>query len=102
MDMTTICADLKDELEALDAIVSPLDETAWNRLTPAEGWTVRDQIVHIGGTDRAALGDVYECSELVVFHRVARGSPRGVARARWRLPRAGSIASINDPEGLDK
>ena len=54
MDMTTICADLKDELEALDAIVSPLDETAWNRLTPAEGWTVRDQIVHIGGTDRAA------------------------------------------------
>lgn len=54
MDMTTICADLKDELEALDAIVSPLDETAWNTLTPAEGWAVRDQILHIGGTDRAA------------------------------------------------
>lgn len=54
MDMTTICADLKDELEALDAIVSPLDEAAWNRLTPAEGWAVRDQIIHIGGTDRTA------------------------------------------------
>jgi uncharacterized protein (TIGR03084 family) len=54
VDMTTICADLKDELEALDAIVSLLDETAWYTLTPAEGWTVRDQIIHIGGTDRTA------------------------------------------------
>lgn len=54
MDMTTICADLRDELEALDAIVSPLDEAAWNTLTPAAGWLVRDQIIHIGGTDRTA------------------------------------------------
>lgn len=54
MDMTTICTDLQDELEALDAIVSPLDEAAWNTLTPAEGWAVRDQIIHIGGTDRTA------------------------------------------------
>ncbi len=54
MDMTTICADLKNELEDLDAIVSPLDEAAWNTPTPAEGWCVRDQIIHIGGTDRTA------------------------------------------------
>lgn len=54
MDMTTICADLQDELEALDTIVSPLDEAAWNTPTPAEGWAVRDQIIHIGGTDRTA------------------------------------------------
>jgi len=52
--MTTICADLKNELEALDAIVSRLGGADWNRLTPAEGWTVRDQIIHIGGTDRSA------------------------------------------------
>lgn len=54
MDMITICADLRDELEALDTIVSPLGEAAWNTLTPADGWTVRDQIIHIGGTDRTA------------------------------------------------
>jgi uncharacterized protein (TIGR03084 family) len=52
--MTTICADLRDELEALDAIVSPLNEAAWNTLTPAAGWLVRDQIIHLGGTDRTA------------------------------------------------
>jgi uncharacterized protein (TIGR03084 family) len=60
VDMTTICADLKHELEALDAIVSPLDEADWNRLTPAEGWTIRDQIIHIGGTDRSAAVAVAE------------------------------------------
>jgi len=54
VNMTTICADLKDELEALDAMVSPLDKAAWDHPTPAEGWTVRDQIIHIGGTDRSA------------------------------------------------
>lgn len=54
MDMTTICADLENELKALDAIVSSLDEAGWNTVTPAEGWCVRDQIIHIGGTDRTA------------------------------------------------
>lgn len=54
MDMTTICADLQAELAELDAIISPLDETGWNTQTPAEGWRVRDQIIHIGGTDRVA------------------------------------------------
>ncbi len=54
MDMATICADLQDELAVLDAIVSPLDEAGWNTPTPAEGWLIRDQIVHLGGTDRIA------------------------------------------------
>ena len=54
MDMVTICADLQAELAALDAIVSPLDESGWNTQTPAAGWLVRDQIAHIGGTDRVA------------------------------------------------
>ncbi len=54
MDMTTICADLQDELAALDSIVSPLDEAGWNTPTPAPDWMVRDQISHIGSTDRVA------------------------------------------------
>jgi uncharacterized protein (TIGR03084 family) len=52
--MLTICADLQAELAALDAIVSPLDEAGWNTQTPAAGWLVRDQIAHLGGTDRVA------------------------------------------------
>jgi uncharacterized protein (TIGR03084 family) len=55
MDMHSICDDLQAELTALDAIVSPLREAEWNHPTPAENWLVRDQISHIGSTDRVAV-----------------------------------------------
>lgn len=54
MDMNRICVDLQAEIDALDAIVSPLNEAEWNHPTPAETWLVRDQISHIGSTDRVA------------------------------------------------
>ena len=52
--MSSICADLQAELDALDTLVSDLDEADWDRPTPAEDWMVRDQISHIGSTDRVA------------------------------------------------
>ena len=52
--MSSICADLQAELDALDTLVSDLNEADWDRPTPAEDWMVRDQIRHIGSTDRAA------------------------------------------------
>ncbi len=52
--MNSICADLQAELGALDALVSHLDEAEWNHPTPAADWMVRDQISHIGSTDRVA------------------------------------------------
>jgi uncharacterized protein (TIGR03084 family) len=45
--MKEICADLADEYEALDTVVAPLDESGWKIMTPAEGWTVKDQIRHL-------------------------------------------------------
>ena len=78
MDMTTICADLRAELAELDAIVSPLDEAGWNTQTPAEGWLVRDQIIHIGGTDRVATIAAGEPdrfhSEILTMDRGARAA----------------------------
>lgn len=52
--MCTICTDLRAEQEELDAVLSKLDETAWNHPTPSPGWLVRDQISHLGSTDRVA------------------------------------------------
>jgi uncharacterized protein (TIGR03084 family) len=49
-----ICDDLEAEHEALDALVSGLEGKRWDTRTPAEGWTVRDQITHLAGTDVAA------------------------------------------------
>jgi uncharacterized protein (TIGR03084 family) len=49
-----VLADLRDEHRSLDAIVSSLDEAAWDKPTPAEGWSVRDQISHLAFFDEAA------------------------------------------------
>ena len=57
--MKEICADLANEQEELDAFVADLDEEGWNTMTPAEGWTIRDQIRHLAYfDDRARLAAV--------------------------------------------
>lgn len=53
--MAEICADLGAEHEALDALVAPLDAADWDVPTPAEGWTIRDQISHLAYFDERAL-----------------------------------------------
>jgi uncharacterized protein (TIGR03084 family) len=52
--MVTICTDLRAELASLDTLISPLDDAAWHAPTPAVGWMIRDQIAHLGATDRIA------------------------------------------------
>ncbi|MFC1825018.1 TIGR03084 family metal-binding protein [Thermodesulfobacteriota bacterium] len=52
--MEEICRDLSGEHKALDTVVSDLDEAAWNKLTPAEGWTIKDQISHLAFFDDKA------------------------------------------------
>jgi uncharacterized protein (TIGR03084 family) len=49
-----ICADLEAEHDALDALVSGLEAARWDTPTPAEGWTVRDQIAHLAYSDVSA------------------------------------------------
>lgn len=52
--MRRICDDLEAEHGALDALVSGLEPARWDTPTPAEGWTVRDQIAHLAYTDVSA------------------------------------------------
>jgi uncharacterized protein (TIGR03084 family) len=61
--MADICADLRAEHDALDEIVAPLDEKSWNKPTPAEPWTVRDQISHLTFYDGVATGAVVDPDE---------------------------------------
>src|SRR5687767_2672439 len=54
-DMVSVCADLRAEHDDLDALVAPLDAEGWDTPTPAEGWTIRDQISHLTYFDDRAL-----------------------------------------------
>ena len=52
--MKRICKDLGEEHESLDTIVSNLEGSDWNTVTPFLGWTVKDEISHLAHFDSAA------------------------------------------------
>lgn len=53
-DLTALIADLRAEHAELDAVVAGLPLEGWDRPTPADPWTVRDQISHLTFFDEAA------------------------------------------------
>jgi uncharacterized protein (TIGR03084 family) len=52
--MDDLLADLSAETEALVALVETLDADGWEKITPAEPWTIRDQIGHLAYFDEQA------------------------------------------------
>ena len=113
--MDPICDDLEAEHEALDVLVRDLPDEAWDRLTPAEGWTVRDQISHLwffDGTARLAVVDVdaFQASAKALLARVDAGDDPSIAPGRevapaqllasWRDGRAALLAALRatDPK----
>jgi uncharacterized protein (TIGR03084 family) len=54
-DVARLCDDLLVETAELDGPLASLDEAAWATPTPAEGWTVRDQVSHLAHFDEAAV-----------------------------------------------
>ncbi|GAA4227219.1 uncharacterized protein (TIGR03084 family) [Streptosporangium album] len=52
--MDELSADLRAETAELNAMIGGLDPAGWELSTPAEGWTVRDQISHLAWFDDAA------------------------------------------------
>lgn len=53
--VAALVTDLAGETESLDALIDGLDEAALLLDTPAEGWTIRDQLAHLAGFDAAAV-----------------------------------------------
>jgi uncharacterized protein (TIGR03084 family) len=50
-----VAADLSEETASLAGILSRLTPAAWDSYTPAEGWTIRDQVTHLAFFDDATL-----------------------------------------------
>lgn len=53
-DYLTLVDDLAAEHAALQAVIAPLSEAEWSALTPAEGWTIADSVLHLALTDEVA------------------------------------------------
>jgi uncharacterized protein (TIGR03084 family) len=57
-DLERLAAHLADETAALLSAVGGAGGRAWTRSTPAEGWTVADQVGHLAYFDEAATASV--------------------------------------------
>jgi uncharacterized protein (TIGR03083 family) len=57
VDRDVIVDLLRREYAALIALGEPLDEAAWSRPTCLPGWTVKDQLSHLTGTESMLLGE---------------------------------------------
>ncbi|MGI8662976.1 MAG: TIGR03084 family metal-binding protein [Acidimicrobiales bacterium] len=109
-DVHSLLEELEAEHKALDAVVEPLDDAAWDVLTPASPWLVRDQIGHLAFFDDrgrlaaadpaaftverdAALADFPAFEELA--GRLARDSTGVALLVAWRTARASCLDALH-------
>ncbi|MEJ7651088.1 MAG: TIGR03084 family metal-binding protein [Nakamurella sp.] len=54
-DYRALLDDLRAEHDELCSLIDPLTDEQWQRPTPAEGWQIRDQVVHLAFFDDLAV-----------------------------------------------
>ena len=54
--MDDIIAALAEQQAELSGLLAGLDEAAWQQLSPCEGWTVADVVLHLAQTNELAIG----------------------------------------------
>ncbi len=112
--MDAICDDLEAEHAALDAVLANLSEAQWLADTPAEGWTIKDQISHLAYFDETGTAAAVDPDRFRADAAALVKNPRGVdvavdiGRAKsgadvlewWRTARATMLAGFRqlDPK----
>ncbi|HVL64738.1 MAG TPA: TIGR03084 family metal-binding protein [Actinomycetota bacterium] len=106
VDLDQVTDDLRAEHEDLDAVVADLPEQDFDLDTPAEGWTIRDQLAHLAFFDEQAVLAVTDppsfaegltalAADPQAFMdaplRRARGMRAGEVLSWWRSARAESL-----------
>ncbi len=72
-----VLADLAAEGDALEAMVAGLDEDGWRTPTPAAGWDVATQVVHLAWTDEVAVAAATDKQAWDAIVLEAIGDPEG-------------------------
>jgi uncharacterized protein (TIGR03084 family) len=117
VDLGRLRADLAVEQESLDSLVRGLDDAGWALATPAEGWSVRDQVAHLAFDDEAARLAVADPAGFELLRAEAaadheafmqrgpaegRGLPGGRVLAWWRTARAAMLDAFAGLEPGDR
>src|SRR5438874_1719940 len=87
VSMAQLCDDLMAETAVLEQMVEPLDADGWLTPTPAEGWSVLDQVGHLAFFDEAATLAATDPDRFRFEREVAFADPAGItetAAARYR------------------
>lgn len=72
---------LEREWRAIDELCSSLTEEEWDRPTDLPGWSVRDNVAHVIGTERMLAGDAAPEAPAAVGDHVR--NPIGEANEAW-------------------
>ena len=86
--VTEVAADLEDEHLALDAVVADLPDDAWSTPTASPGWSVADQIGHLGYFDRTAARAITDPDRFADDVDALIAAGRGAADLTLGEPRA--------------
>jgi uncharacterized protein (TIGR03084 family) len=86
-DLAAILDDLQKEHRALDALVAPLTQSMWDSSTPAEGWSIQDQIGHLAFFDEQATmamndPDGFATNLQTIAQDIGAFMDRSIARGR--------------------
>jgi uncharacterized protein (TIGR03084 family) len=104
-----VFADITAEAEAIDELVTGIDESDWTRSTPAPGWTVADQVAHLtfvftlagtAASDAAAFeamvasaGNDFGAAVNNAL-KLFEGDPPELLLGKWRATRDQAIKSL--------
>lgn len=94
VSMSALADDLAAESAVLRALLVPLDEEGWRRPTPAEGWSVLDQVTHLAWFDEAAVRSAVTPEAFAAEQ--ANPDPDGVAAAHRDRSGAEVLAWYDD------
>lgn len=100
-----LIADLAAEHADLDALITPLDDDAFELATPAEGWTIADELAHLWHFDWRAMLSATDPDRFVAelamelelvpeSHRKAHEIGGAALRDAWRSRATEMIAAL--------
>lgn len=74
---SAIVSDYAEEVAALQRLLESLPANAWGIATPAPGWNVADQVIHLGLFDRRAMWSITQ-PDVFVADRTTMATQGGV------------------------